>query len=90
MNDTYISKNGEITSKATLISEIESLLNVYNVNDSNIATNDMDNSQRTILSPIVMDSLSCADLEHIRDSLLAKNADVIARNHSWLLGLVDD
>ncbi|TLD89616.1 hypothetical protein LS66_004740 [Helicobacter sp. MIT 03-1614] len=77
MNTPYITKNGEITTKAQLISEIEQLLNVIP-------------ASHTTLSPAVMDTLSCVDLENVRDNLLQKSNDVIAQNKQWLLGLVNE
>lgn len=76
--DSYVSKNGEITSKDALIAEIESLLNTIPA------------SSRTHLSFAVMNVLSCEDLESIRDSLLQKCDNVIARNADWLKGLSSD
>ena len=70
--DSYVSKNGEITSKD------ESLLNTIPA------------SSHTHLSFAVMNVLSCEDLESIRDSLLQKCDNVIARNADWLKGLSSD
>ncbi|WP_295698313.1 hypothetical protein [uncultured Helicobacter sp.] len=78
MDSPYMSKNGEITSKAQLITEIESLLNAIPA------------KSHTTLSRVVMDSLSCPDLESIRDNLIAKSHDTIAENKQWLLGLAND
>lgn len=76
--DLYQSKSGEITSKDALIAEIESLLNAFPT------------ASQTTLSFAVMNVLSCADLEQIRDHLLQKRDDVIARNSQWLKGLTND
>ena len=70
----YISQSGEITDRASLISEIESLLNA------------IPSQSRTILSPAVMDALSLKELESMRDSLLTR--DSLTHNREWLLGLV--
>lgn len=78
MNSSYISKNGEVTSKEALIAEIEALLNAIPA------------SSHTQLSIEVMSALSCADLEQVRDNLLLKQGNVIENNASWLLGLCDD
>lgn len=75
--ETHTTKNGELTTKQELITEIEQLLNLIPA------------SSRTTLSPEVMAVLSCEDLEGVRDSLLLKSQDVIAQNRQWLLGLVD-
>ncbi|WP_394954056.1 hypothetical protein [uncultured Helicobacter sp.] len=74
MDTPYTTKNGELTTKGALISEIESLLNTLSVS-----------SHATSLSPEIMRALACEDLESIRDSLLAK--DHIAQHSEWLKGL---
>lgn len=75
--ETYITKNGELTTKQALITEIEQLLNLIPA------------SSYTTLSSEVMAVLSCEDLESVRDSLLVKTQDVIGQNRQWLLGLAD-
>ncbi|MCX2716371.1 hypothetical protein OQH61_01275 [Helicobacter sp. MIT 21-1697] len=77
MNTPYTTKSGEITTKAQLISEIEQLLNAIP-------------TSHTTLSPAVMGTLSCVDLENVRDTLLQKSNDVIAQNKQWLLGLANE
>lgn len=76
--ETYTTKNGELTTKQALITEIEQLLNLIPA------------SSHTTLSSEVMAVLSCEDLESVRDSLLVKTQDVINQNRQWLLGLVDN
>lgn len=75
--ETYITKNGELTTRQTLITEIEQLLNL------------IPTSSYTTLSSEVMAVLSCEDLESMRDSLFIKTQDVIGQNRQWLLGLAD-
>lgn len=75
MKKTYITKNGEITSKEELIAEIESLLN------------QIPSQNHTFLSLEVMNALSLQDLESVRDSLLEKQSDVISPHRQWLFDL---
>lgn len=76
-NSLYVSKNGELTSRKKLLDEIEDLLNA------------LPSQSRTTLSPQVMNTLGCEELESIRDSLMCKSQNQIAHNREWLLGLVD-
>lgn len=75
MNTPHITKHGEITTKKELIKDIESILNLIPARS------------QTTLSDSVMKSLECAELEHIRDSLLQKHHNIIAENKDWLFGL---
>ncbi|WP_394997074.1 hypothetical protein [uncultured Helicobacter sp.] len=74
MDTPYTTKNGEITTKGALISEIESLLNTLSVG-----------AHTTRLNPEIMRLLESEELESLRDSLLQK--DPIAQHSDWLKGL---
>lgn len=77
MTTPYTTKNGEITTKETLIKDIESILNLIPA------------KSKTTLSLDVMSSLECSDLESIRDNLLQKHNAIIVENKEWLLGLAN-
>ncbi|TLD96067.1 hypothetical protein LS71_007430 [Helicobacter jaachi] len=78
MHTPYTTKNGEITTKEDLIQEIEALLN------------QLPAKSPTTLSISVMSVMSCRDLENVRDGLLSKQKDIIARNQQWLIGLAHE
>ncbi|RDU53047.1 hypothetical protein CQA49_03635 [Helicobacter sp. MIT 00-7814] len=80
MQAKYISKNGEVVDKDTLISEIESLLN----NKSALADSHLN---QTLLSREIMSVLEIEELENIRDGLLHKQGKEIESNKEWLFGL---
>lgn len=80
MQAKYISKNGEVVDKDTLISEIESLLN----NKSALADSHLN---QTLLSREIMSVLEIKELENIRDGLLHKQGKEIESNKEWLFGL---
>ena len=80
MQAKYISKNGEVIDKDTLISEIESLLN----NKSVLADSHLN---QTLLSREIMSVLEIEELENIRDGLLHKQGKEIESNKEWLFGL---
>lgn len=75
MQETYITKNGEIMSKEELIAEIENLLN------------HIPSQNHTFLSPEVMSALTLKDLESVRDSLLEKQNDAVLPHRQWLFDL---
>lgn len=80
MQAKYISKNGEIIDKDTLISEIESLLNNKSAHLSS-------HLNQTLLSRHIMNVLEIEELENIRDGLLHKQGKEIQSNKEWLFGL---
>ncbi|WP_066389382.1 hypothetical protein [Helicobacter himalayensis] len=80
MQAKYISKNGEIFDKDTLISEIESLLNNKSAQGDSYLN-------QTLLSREIMSVLEIEELENIRDGLLHKQGKEIESNKEWLFGL---
>ncbi|OQX74890.1 MAG: hypothetical protein B6D59_01110 [Campylobacteraceae bacterium 4484_4] len=57
--------------KRTLLKEIETLLAKYD--------------NRSEISPYVLEYLSLDDLKKIKEDLIARQENVIERNHEWLM-----